>query len=208
MPKKSSTDEQDEIASLVDKGKVALEQRREERKEKRAERKEQKITARATEVKGGSTYSGKNFTLKEAKLYAEDESKQHRKPLYVNVTEVGDFDFSLRYDPKSSLHCYVNGSEVAMVIPKKNGTKTIKQTAEAGESETQEEMATSTAKKATPAKKVTGGAKIQKLTIKAIVGLLKKGMKVRHERGFLPKLKNLTKKNQDLVWPVSVEGKA
>lgn len=208
-----------DIEKLVDKGKESLANKRNERK---AQRKEARVARKEASGTGdgsikhhkdgsSTTYdkrgqavaktfaqNGKSFTLKEAKLHAKDESKQHRKPLYVNVTEKGDFDFGLGYDPKSSLHCYRNGSEVAMEVPKK-GPSSIKQTPE-GENSTTMAKAK---KNDRPAKKSVG--KIQKLSIKAIVALLKKGKVVRHERGFLPKLKNLTKKNQDLVWPVSVE---
>lgn len=230
-----------DVNKLVEEGDASLLAQREERRTKRQERVEarkelsSKVNAglrivhnkfgngskvvnaagdaRAVTANIPDSLKGLTTSLKDIKNTTREESRKQRPPLYINVMQDGSFDYSGRYDKDSSLHCYLNGSEVAMIIPKKAKKNEVKQIEnDSNEEEVMEKKTGKTvktvAKVATKKESADRPAKVsgtfKPTKIKDIVAALKAKKVVRHERGFLPKLKNLITKNQDLMWPVSI----
>jgi hypothetical protein len=165
---------------LVEQGEQALKDQRENKKEKQKEHRRE-IVRNTTPIRISNTDNAKGFTLKEALRMAKEESKVHRRPVYVNVDSDGLFDMSLFFGHEKSLHCFRNGHEVQMVIPTKQELKKQKQSTinQTSEDENLDIMNTTKNKKATKkvaAKKETapkGNAK--EITVAEATKLIKAG---------------------------------
>lgn len=230
---KGKTADPTKLMEQADKAKA---QRKADKKAKRMERKEQKAqlaekhstglhtipdkkgngsrvvnaagNIRAVTFATPESLQGDYKNIKDAKLAAREESRQHRKPLYLNVMADGSFSYSLKYDKDSSSHCFRNGAEVAMVIPTKSAAKQNKQTVETENSQVMATIKGKPAKKATSqaVRKVEGTKKEMK--VKDIIVLLKKGVRVLNKKGKLFNINKLKTKSADLLRTAFVQSKA
>jgi len=120
---------------------------------------------------------GLTSNLKEAKIATRDESTKQRRPLYINVLQDGSFDMSSRYDKDSSLHCFLNGAEVAMIVTKKSTVK------ENNNNQNLEIMSTTTkgkteVKKVAAKKTANATGKVIEKTVAQVLALIKAGKEV------------------------------
>lgn len=208
------------VEKLLEQGKASIAKKKEDKKAKKAARKEKQAELASQTSKGlrvkhdkigngskvvnaaGATRSvtypipeslqGDFKDLKTAKAGAKDESRAHRQPIYINVLGDGSFNYSTKYDKDSSLHCFRNGSEVAMIVTKQSEPK-----------ENNKQMATTT--KGKPAKKaaVKSNVKVEgtkkEMKVKDIIAGLKKGQRIVNKKGRLFNAKKLAAKSPDLI---------